>query len=242
LLILYLSANEVAFTTEVHDPIYNATRLIGQILVSDVEANITVEGTKVYMANEPASPLGCRVQYQYCNPNLPLESQCFPLASSSDAIQIGVPELFPPEDVAAITRMFWAYYIAFGDFDHSASLLRVLGPGALLGRYGLGIDGIQGILPDNQWQLDAEHWFSISMAAIQLSFVTAAIGPNDPAIQPWFRKPNDTAEFAMCDNQVRIFHGRGIAQAANSSCRKFRARRIRLSVCLDCFSLWSLEA
>jgi hypothetical protein len=56
-----------------------------------------------------------------------------------------------------------------------------LGPTALQSQRTL-IQGRQGPLAANQWQLDVAHWWDISLAGAQAVFIDTAYGPTDPEI------------------------------------------------------------
>ncbi|KAF4543485.1 Cytochrome p450 protein [Lasiodiplodia theobromae] len=60
--------------------------------------------------------------------------------------------------------------------------------------------GIQAKLPDNQWQLDVEHWHDISMASLQSGVVNAATGPSDPSILEVWQSPQNAEEHKVCHN------------------------------------------
>ncbi|CAJ2500265.1 Uu.00g031180.m01.CDS01 [Anthostomella pinea] len=75
-----------------------------------------------------------------------------------------------------------------------------IGDGSLTAKKSLS-NGNQGPLADNQWQLDVQNWYGISMAVLQKSFVNAAVGPADAALRSFVTAPNATEEKTMCNSQ-----------------------------------------
>jgi len=97
------------------------------------------------------------------------------------------------------------------------------GSRALMATYGLNYN-IQGPLPSNQWQLEAEHWFKGQLASIQGAFVSVAAGPSTPelervAVKPPKNNPTYGRFQKMCKNQVRHL-GRFSLRSWRSCCRQ----------------------
>lgn len=84
--ILFLSGNGVFFTQPSNDLWY---RLIPKPMRGPVLAlNDSLFVIDQYILREPASPLGCASQYQFCNSGT---NECGPLASQLDAIAGAAP-------------------------------------------------------------------------------------------------------------------------------------------------------
>lgn len=81
------------------------------------------------------------------------------------------------------------------------AFVETLGAGSLTARYKL-VSGYQGPLPDNQWQLDVEHWHASTLAAIQGSAVDAATGPASPDMRQYWVPPENEQQQYLCNNQV----------------------------------------
>ncbi|KAL1623516.1 hypothetical protein SLS54_004506 [Diplodia seriata] len=64
--------------------------------------------------------------------------------------------------------------------------------------------GVQGPLPDNQWQIELEHWHNISMAYFQESVISLATGPSRPGALRYLIPPNGTEQQNLCKNQASI--------------------------------------
>ena len=100
--------------------------------------------------------------------------------------------------------MNWALKLMKIGPSRFESAVSYLGVSALTAKFRL-FGGIQAPLPSNQWQLEMEHWFNTSLAALQADFVNTAAGPLDPVIlnNNWLIRPNLTEEHVMCSSQVR---------------------------------------
>lgn len=68
-------------------------------------------------------------------------------------------------------------------------------------------NGLIGSLPDNQWQLDVEYWWAISLASLQATMVDTARGSTDPVLEPYTVRPYSSDIWTMCNNQVRRLLG-----------------------------------
>lgn len=151
-------------------------------------------------SDEPVRVLGCTSQYQYCKPNAKLNTNtnCTPMA--------GIIQ------VASFAKSLWQTESQKALFNWSASAimwtsmsmprpLKTLGKSSLLSRYSLS-NGIQGSLPDNQWQKEVEHWFTVILADLQRVVVEAATGPMDIAINPFLVRSQISEEHLRCRSQV----------------------------------------
>lgn len=143
--------------------------------------------------------MACAVQRQFCNPSLPEGSRCTPLGGYSDTVDEFLA-LYRDASEADCNRAAWAYDLAFGSMGID-SVVSILGSQSLTARDSLSV-GNQGPLPDNQWQLEVQHWHETSLAYTQSLFITTAAGPNDRRIQEWVVKPNNTQEVQLCGSQV----------------------------------------
>jgi len=61
----------------------------------------------------------------------------------------------------------------------------------------IGQDG----LPDNQWELELEHWFKFTMADLQRAVLDQATGPVIPEAMPFHSAPTSPAARAVCGSQ-----------------------------------------
>ncbi|KAF2138168.1 uncharacterized protein K452DRAFT_277984 [Aplosporella prunicola CBS 121167] len=193
--LIFLSANSIIFAQEVNDLWFSAHRNVSQIFYSDIGE---VEGTlDAIVQDDAASVLACTVKEQYCNPNLPEGNRCAPFGGEYES--------------AALAEHLWTNQKQLDNFrwvdgtikSYRPSMHNVvytLGSSALLARQSL-TEGIQGALVDNQWQLEAENWHKVSMAAMQGIMREVATGPSDQSVEKWLVKPNNTQEHLLCGNQ-----------------------------------------
>ncbi|KAF2737471.1 hypothetical protein EJ04DRAFT_550620 [Polyplosphaeria fusca] len=188
----FLSAQGLTFTDEVDDPIFSAHRQ-GPRKQGILNDSLTKPS---YLHDGPLRVLGCAMQMQFCNPNLPEDRRCEPLRGTID-------DSYPVTDLynskSQKTGFQWAIDIIRLGFFSISGIVDALGISALVARQGLAAN-MQGPLPSNQWQIEVEHWVGASMASIQGSFVETGNGPA-PLYQQFRRAPNETAEKNMCENQ-----------------------------------------
>ena len=202
IMVFYLSANAIVFNNKTSDPWYNGTEVtvIPTYFIDQDGKVVDSINTTQYNQYGAASPLGCRSQAQYCNPNTPSGRVCAPLSSLDDAEPNAEP-LFAGQD-GALQRMQW-FSLAMLQIEGLDKVPSVLGAQSLLARYSLTIDGVQGSMADNQWMLDLTHWLEINLAALQASVVAGATGPIGPGqVDIPYTKLNISHEAQICSNQV----------------------------------------
>lgn len=202
--IFFLSSNALRFTQPTKDPWFNISSTPRNYSFPNFQTTENLE-TTLYSASEPASPLGCLIQEQICNPSLPERSRrCTnltrPLTVGYEATELG---LFTP-DSSSEARFVWAFNSIFYDSALVEDIVDALGAQALLARAGVR-SGVQGPLPTNQWQTEVEHWFNTTLASLQQSFVNLARGPDDDSVLEWLVRPanSSTREAGFCKDQVR---------------------------------------
>lgn len=159
-----------------------------------------------YVHDEPASPLACALQYQFCNPNLPESTRCEPLRgwgaySAYPDYASMIPKLFGTG--AQQNIMNWMSRVIFMSAGATPmdDLVSETGISALIARHGLQ-RAVQGALPSNQWQLEVESWFAASLASLQGIFVESAAGSPSEALDVFIVQPNSTESRSACRNQV----------------------------------------
>lgn len=81
------------------------------------------------------------------------------------------------------------------------SIVGRLGASALLARESF-VNGIQGPLLSNQWQLEVERFQAIIMALNQRLVVEQATGPTDSQMRKFVEKPSSKEGRWLCKNQV----------------------------------------
>jgi hypothetical protein len=191
----FLSAPEIHFSNPINDPWFSARKN-----ASDIIERKSKDKLVAYVQDEPLGVMGCTQQMQYCNPSLPEANRCEPLRGFNDPRRNPrVRNLFPDESHFAIID--WIDGLWTGGMYTIDNTLGFIGASALRARLSLSY-GYSGPLPDDQWQLEAEHWVKATLASLQDVFVTAANGI--PEALEEFRQPpmaNETVAQNLCVNQ-----------------------------------------
>ncbi|KAI1120546.1 hypothetical protein F5Y10DRAFT_289605 [Nemania abortiva] len=191
LAIVFLSGAGTYFLQPSLDPWYRATT---------PDMNRTFESGENYVhgfrMDEAASPLGCAIQWQFCQPGLSGALICGDLASFNDATFS-----FLRRAVHKDNKLYW-YLDIFYNAPALWDAIGKLNSQSLTSQTTL-IYGSQGFIPENQWQLDVAHWWATLLAAAQASFVNTVIGPPTHFQIPRevIRGPMDADETAACGSQ-----------------------------------------
>ncbi|KAF2140831.1 uncharacterized protein K452DRAFT_206604, partial [Aplosporella prunicola CBS 121167] len=192
--LIFLSAGKVTFSTKTVDDWYSATHIVARGISMYGSGNGTL--SNIYGQDEPASPLACASQVQWCNSNLPENNRCTPLSGQADAFY-SAQGFFKNEALKERLNWFW-------DFQPQLdALLSYLGSQSLKSTNSLS-GGTQGPLPDNQWQLDVQNWFATMLAYMQAYAVSIVTGPSDVNLQQYVVQPNSTTERSICKNQIIV--------------------------------------
>ncbi|KAI0389429.1 hypothetical protein F5Y17DRAFT_472956 [Xylariaceae sp. FL0594] len=145
--LLFLSGNGVLFWEPSEDEWYRIIESSNKVLgLSDDEVS-----DHLYLPLEPASPLGCTDQYQFCNPAYQGGRACGPLASYLDAVAGATPffNTTHKDDKGSDMGDRWIY---FRDTFRVATVPKIidhLGPRSLLSQVHL-TGAIQNHLEPNQ--------------------------------------------------------------------------------------------
>lgn len=212
LLITFLTGDGVEFTSSNNDPWYR-----GMVPGANWSSGFSDETFPGWYPEEAASPLGCLQRWQFCNAN---EDHCGPFKGFID-VQIQSAHLFNLSEEADLVstvgasdnanpvgdRFLWFISITALVASDVAGIVTQLASFSLSSRQNM-VEGFMGPLPDNQWQLDVEHWFATWLAAMQASVVNVAVGVGDEALRPYAIAPNSTyVQESMCKSQVSAPHG-----------------------------------
>lgn len=181
------------FTNQTDDPWYSAHVRFANMSTGGLEGSMDW-----YSADEPASILACTTQHQFCNSHLPADRGCTSLGSYADAQSEGAAIWSNTKQASTLN---WFEFPIFR--SEIQNIVIALGVAGLSSRLGLS-RGIQSPIPNNQWQLDVEHWFKASLASLQGWFVESATGPSDPRIMRWMERPSTETESSICRNQVSV--------------------------------------
>ncbi|KAH8881178.1 hypothetical protein GQ53DRAFT_888933 [Thozetella sp. PMI_491] len=193
--LFFLSSKDILFALETEDPWYNATNPWKYHLYFKTNNG---SNTRPYFASEPASPLGCAIQEQFCNSQAGGRPVCSKLLTANDAAKAGINSVF--SDNETFSMLNWWGNAAFGPIPFLSEIPAILGSHSLDSKYRLEKQGIQGPIPINQWQLDVQHWHEIYLAAMQVMLTESATGPSEN-MSLFYSGPSDYAKQYMCENQ-----------------------------------------
>ncbi|KAI1149406.1 hypothetical protein F4825DRAFT_469110 [Nemania diffusa] len=205
LFLVFLSGNGVVFTQPSDDQWYHLNTTPSPFSLG---SNVP-ELLELYIPQEPASPLGCTNQYQYCNTAFQGTSGCGPLASPRDAIVRAAP-FFDANDVDLETTSFrsgagarFGYLLGLfyqNTISGIEGILQQVGAAGLTSQKTL-YGGIQGPIASDQWQRDVSNWWDISMAIHQSTALSLAYMPDNSAVRA-ARLNYTTPELQkLCNNQ-----------------------------------------
>lgn len=201
--LIFLMGNGVYTTSPTNDDWYRFQESDIGINYYDADASYSHDEV-IYRPVEPASPLACISQYQYCS-----STECGPLAGFHDAV-IGAAPLFGLSyeeylSDTAKTETAARYLYSTDAFASVTSwltnILSHLGPRSLASQENL-LDSEQTILQDDQWQQDVVNWWAITLAAVQQEFTDMAYGSSDPKYAPIRVNFTSPELQKMCDSQV----------------------------------------
>ncbi|KAK7920029.1 hypothetical protein PG985_008051 [Apiospora marii] len=208
IIIVFLSGNGVVFAQKSDDTWYNATRARG-ILGS---AHAKTAG-KAYMTAEAASPLGCKQQFQWCNPEYGVPEGCGPLAGWMDATAGAYPlfnltvDDFDSADASVPdtergNRLDWAAKINTLSKSGIYNMLMTFAAKALASQTLLA-SGVQLSISKQQWHLDVTNWWNTTLALHQAAFVDTALGYSraDANLQSSIVMPGNDQERHLCQSQ-----------------------------------------
>ncbi|KAI0016634.1 hypothetical protein F4780DRAFT_669738 [Xylariomycetidae sp. FL0641] len=219
--VVLLAGNGVVYTNPSDDEWYRvSSQEFSPALVS---ANSTAS-FPYYPPLEPASPLGCIVQHQFCRKST---DNCGPLTNFQDAAAGAAPffdttydTLYDttyddlsgsnPANIARITSInpsaarfhYLLGVLGMGSVSAPENILAQLGLPFLASQSSWS-SGYQGPLSPNQWQLDVLHWSDIMRASIQASFLDTVYRatPSDQSQFKYWQLFESSTELSLCKNQ-----------------------------------------
>ncbi|KAK8030199.1 hypothetical protein PG993_011490 [Apiospora rasikravindrae] len=207
--IIFLSGNGVLFNRKMTDDWYRAT-----VPSYTLSKPSTKETQQSYLFETAASPMGCVRQWQWCNPSLPHDQACGPLASYLDSY-FGAAPLFGITDkemerfldsqqetsqspagsaliwghIISNHNPFWLYQflgMARSQFLSSEELI-----------YGALAQGVS----DDQWKQDVARWWETILATQQLSYINTVRGPSEPEFDDMRWPLANDYERSFCESQ-----------------------------------------
>jgi hypothetical protein len=150
-----------------------------------------------FVRDDPVRALGCVERYQYCNPNLSGNSSCTPLGGIFQVSQ-SAAQLY--EDQIQQEHFNWSMSAITWMAAGISQVVTGLGTTALLSRNMLQ-NGAQSSLPNNQWELEVENLYKVTLADLQRSVLELSTGPIDPTMRRFLVQPNTTETKKICANQ-----------------------------------------
>jgi hypothetical protein len=183
ILVIFLSAGNIKYSSPISDPWYKATQCNSSTIFPDNTSQPTCS-SDYYI-----SALGCIEQYQICGNEA---SKCTSL-NASTAVQNETAGLkFNNKQRALIERLT----------NTPSSIVTALdmGDGALLANDALQ-DGTVRALAPNHWKSEVLFWHNTSMVTMQRRFAEYASGPSDTSIRHRQIKPNTTEQISLCHSQ-----------------------------------------
>ncbi|KAI8626961.1 hypothetical protein F5Y19DRAFT_487249 [Xylariaceae sp. FL1651] len=198
--LFFLSAKGILFAKRTPDPWYHATRKVATVDALSLNSSMPRSKIPVYGQDRAGAPLACSSKMQICMPGLPAAGRCTALGNPDDIFTQVLSELASD---AASTRLKWAIAALESVSNGISDLVKAMGAQSLLSRRSL-VSGVQSPLPDNQWQLDVEHWHKTHLASHQivLAQVAAGLPPSYP--EEWIKRPQNKVEIKMCNSQKAI--------------------------------------
>ncbi|KAL1641683.1 hypothetical protein SLS58_005961 [Diplodia intermedia] len=192
LMLFALSENGLEFLEPSQDLWFAASRPSGYKIVQSAMSGTS----ELYLQDDIVSFLGCTSRQQWCNSTVSEGEQCQPLQgrmSSRDST-------FPAQHDKQRRIHNWLSLLIENLMPPMSNLVGTLGVSALTARFRVG-SALQGPIPDDQWQLEVQHWFSTCMAALQDAFVAGAAGAPYEELRPFFAPPANPQARNICRNQ-----------------------------------------
>lgn len=197
MIILFLSAHDINFQTQVDDPWFSAHTKGKRMTGSDHGQ----DRGWTYRQDEPATALACTRQVQFCKATQePDDRRCEPLrgARGQDYIPVDLGDEHANDLVQTVNELV---IINLSPLEY---LTDMIGTSILVAKSGL-VGSTQGELPSNQWQIEMENLISTNLAAFQGSSVDSVSGPPTRGIERVWSPPNSTMTRKFCKSQVCMY-------------------------------------
>jgi hypothetical protein len=179
--IYIMSANSLNYLDVVDDPMYSA--------------HILDQFTGYYRPDNFYQVLGCAEQYQICGSGM--VTNCTQLDSRWHVFQ-QLPEMDLNPAQLAIAEQFLNISTEANIFTSVFGI----GSSALLARDQVFSDILSGSLPSNQWQLEAENIFAMSLARMQSSIIEYTSKSSAVSQGESITPPTSDQQQYLCNNQL----------------------------------------
>jgi hypothetical protein len=154
-----------------------------------------------FKLDKTVNVLACTEQHQFCNPSPSSNrtNQCTPL-QSVDQFAVGDTALTSVLDNDYQQTISRIIYNAAIQSEWSQIVTSLQSP-LLANSLALGVVSVP--LADNQWILEAQNWFAISMTNLQQSVISTASGPpGNDSLLTYGQSDNDPSLQEYCTNQI----------------------------------------
>lgn len=193
--IFFLAANSVSYIYPNADPFFGAQE----------QYNFTYGANNTlvyeYLPNIYVTSLGCVDQFQICNPvkfGSDGEPLCTPLGAidalpnESEKIGLNLMQYSTIDTIIISLRASNMFYAVSG---RGAQALKAQNTVFTLTQVGQ--------LPDNQWHIELDGWFAVSLAQLQLYLYEKAVGPTNVLDSGGIvQGPKDASGKALCKRQM----------------------------------------
>jgi hypothetical protein len=160
----------------------------------------------VFLADNALNVLACTEQHQFCNPS-PLSNQSQHCTSLQSIDRFIIDDSLSPEE-QLLDPLF--------DTSYQRSIMAIIRNAALMSSWSyivenlesalladsLASGGISLPLASNQWTIETENWFAISMANMQRYVVNTAAPPGAAAQYTYGLADSDAGLQEYCKNQI----------------------------------------
>ena len=187
--LVFLSING-SYMSEVHDPWFRAT--VPTNMTAIIYGNDSTGDYVLHSADKPVNIVACAEQHQFRNPANGATS-----ALRGQELFVTEPTnlTFNDEQNAIFNRSFWI------GCNTLLTVITTALDSNLLADESRWYDNDPG-LPDNQWQLEFNHWFGIGLLTIQLWSQQYVNGIVRPDLNRYVTPATTSFQKEMCVNQI----------------------------------------
>jgi hypothetical protein len=194
--LLFLVASGMVYVNKTDDPWFSAHRQVDYS-----RTNLTEDSAGPFLADEPATVLGCTSSRLFCNPNVSSDSGCMNALGASDLELLSNFTRIWPDANDQATLLPLALILHQFDAQDIGALYQARAVSNLLARFTIAANAQRKALPVNQWQLEMEFVSQAMLAAMQHYMLDYARG---------FWALPILCEYApcrrLCKSQVREMH------------------------------------
>lgn len=181
--VIFINQNSIKYNEPVDDVVFSA----------HVSRTVSLGSTSIpyYLGDYFTNVIGCTDQVQICNPL----TTCSPLTDYNSVIEV-LDYLSLTDTQVAVAQRFTNNLI-FQNAYHSVN-----GRGGAALRANELVTVLQSpALPNNQWQIEVDGWFGVTLARMQQMIVEYAAGPPDMPLGGYIRAPMIGSDRDLCAAQ-----------------------------------------